>query len=198
MQNFWDERYSQSQYIYGQEPNLFLKEMLSTIEPGKLLLPGEGEGKNAVYAASQGWQVDAFDSSIEAQKKAQKLAYDKNVKINYTLGDLKTFNYPANHYDAVGLIYIHMAPLFRKEIHEKITDSLISGGILILEAFSPEQLGYGSGGPRDKEMLFDIEDIRDDFSQLSIEILKKEVVELHEGPGHSGLGSVIRFVGRKI
>lgn len=197
MRNFWDERYSQSEYIYGKEPNLFLKEMLNTVEPGKLLLPGEGEGRNAVYAAGTGWQVDAFDSSMEAQKKAQKLAYNKNVKINYTLSDLKTFDYPANYYDAIGLIYIHMAPQFRKEIHYQIIESLKPGGILILEAFSKEQLEYGSGGPKDKEMLFDIEDIRDDFSKLSIAMLKKEVVELHEGMGHSGFGSVIRFVGRK-
>jgi 2-polyprenyl-3-methyl-5-hydroxy-6-metoxy-1,4-benzoquinol methylase len=198
MRNFWDERYSQAEYIYGKEPNLFLKEMLNTVEPGTLLLPGEGEGRNAVYAAGMGWQVDAFDSSMEAQKKAQKLAYDKNVKINYTLSDLKTFNYHANHYDAIGLIYIHMAPQLRKEMHHKIIESLKPGGILILEAFSKEQLEYSSGGPKDKEMLFDIEDIKDDFSKLSIEILKKEVVELNEGMGHSGLGSVIRFVGRKI
>lgn len=198
MRSFWDERYSQSEYIYGQEPNVFLKEMLSTLHPGKILLPGEGEGRNAVYAANAGWSVDAFDSSMEAQKKAQKLSYDRNVKINYTLSDLKTFNYRANHYDAVGLIYIHMAPQLRKEIHNKIIESLKPSGILILEAFSKEQLEYSSGGPKDKDMLFDIEDIRDDFSKLSIEMLKKEVVELHEGMGHSGLGSVIRFVGRKI
>ncbi len=197
MQNFWDERYSQPDYVYGKEPNAFYKPILDTLTPGKLLLPGEGEGRNSVYAATQGWQVDALDSSMEGKKKAERLAAENNVKINYILTELKNYNYPQNYYDAVALIYIHMPPHIRKEIHGKMIEALKPGGVLILEGFSKEQLSFSSGGPKDRDMLFDIDEIGDDLKALSVELLKKELVDLHEGPGHNGKGMVIRFVGRK-
>ena len=91
--NFWDERYSSEEYVYGVEPNQFFKQVLDKIPvPGKLLLPGEGEGRNAVYAAKCGWLVDAYDQSINAQKKALKLAEINDVIINYSVVDLAKFN----------------------------------------------------------------------------------------------------------
>lgn len=197
--NFWDERYSSEEYIYGKEPNLFFKEQLhKIIPPWKLLLPGEGEGRNAVYAAKLGWKVDAFDQSSVAKVKALKLAEENNVKINYSNVDLAMFTPQKNLYDCAAIIFVHLAPDFRSEFHKKIIDSIKLNGKIILELFSKNQFGKNSGGPQDLIMLSSVEEIGNDFKQLKPVLLKEENIFLGEGEKHSGQASVIRFVGEKI
>ena len=139
---FWDERYSSEEYVYGTEPNQFFKQILDKIPiPGKLLLPGEGEGRNALYAAKLGWQVDAFDQSPVAKLKTHRLAKANNVTINYSIFDLAKFTPQKNFYNCAAIIFVHFNSEERKSFHQKIIESLKPGGILILESFSKSQFG---------------------------------------------------------
>lgn len=199
----WNERFSSKEYIYGTEPNEFFKQQIDLLDAGKLLLPGEGEGRNAVYASSKGWIVDAVDFSESAKAKALKLAESKSVKINYIISDLAEFDYPENEYDLIGLFFIHLKPSVRDLVHSRLIKSLKSGGRIILEAFNKRQINNTSGGPKDIELLYDEKDILSSFSHLlsnskgEILLLENTITELSEGNYHKGKADVIRFIGLK-
>lgn len=195
--NPWDIRYSGSDYVYGKEPNSFFKECLSTLRPGKLLLPAEGEGRNAVWAAEKGWSVSAFDQSNVGRNKAILLAQEKRVSIEYTIKSVERFNPTPDEFDVVGLIYLHLPREIRTPFHHKIAASIKPGGRIILEAFTTKQLGYDSGGPRDINLLYTPGYILDDFRDFTFKIGGEAEVFLREGAYHSGKASVIRFFGRK-
>jgi cyclopropane fatty-acyl-phospholipid synthase-like methyltransferase len=198
MRDFWEERYSQEEFIYGAEPNVFFAEQLKKLKPGKLLLPAEGEGRNAVYAAQQDWNVVAFDYSKAGQVKAQQLAKEKGVHIHYQIAEADKFtSYPEN-FDAVGLIYAHVSPAVRKVLHENVKEWIISGGTVILEAFHPKQLqGYPSGGPKDISMLYTAAMLQEDFKDFTIQLLEEKEITLSEGTHHKGNGYVTRMVAIK-
>ncbi len=193
----WDQRYSAADYVYGTEPEPFFKQEIGRLKPGKLLLPAEGEGRNAVYAAGQGWEVLAFDQSDEGRKKAFRLAREKGVTINYHLGDLETFLSPPQTFDAIALSYVHTSGYKRKLIHRRLEGFLKPGGIMILQGFSTDQKNYTSGGPGDPDLLFTVESIGDDFKEMQILTLEKVVTVMESGEGHKGPGSVIRMVAVK-
>jgi SAM-dependent methyltransferase len=196
---FWDERYSFEEYVYGTEPNKFFKEQIDNIHfPGKLLLPGDGEGRNAVYAAKLGWEVDAYDHSTAGKLKALKLADKNNVKINYHIENLLEFTPSINFYDAIAIIYVHLNIDFREAFNKKIIHALKSGGRIIIELFSKNQFGKTSGGPQDLTMLYSMDEIKKDFHNLQTLFLKEEIIHLNESDKHSGEASVIRFVGEKV
>ena len=202
MKEFWNERYGAEAFAYGREANVFFAEELLKIKPGKLLLAAEGEGRNAVFAAGHGWDVLAFDSSSEAKKKAEKLALDKGVKIEYQLAELSEMKLPDNYFDAIGLIYAHFPSEIKSDYHKRLDHSLKKGGYILFEAFSKKQpalnkINEKPMGPQNPEMLFSIEEIKNDFPDHEILILKEEEVTLSEGLYHEGIASVIRFVGRK-
>lgn len=194
---FWDDRYSNGNYIYGTQPNLFFKEKINELEPGRLLLPAEGEGRNAIHAAREGWIVDAFDISEKGRKKALELAKRNHVTINYHLSKYKDFDITDEHYDALALIYAHLHQSKREEIHQKLIRGLKPGGHLILEAFSKEQLGNDSGGPKNPEMLYELNDLLKDFSELRIEHADALEIELEEGKHHEGTANIIRILAQK-
>jgi ubiquinone/menaquinone biosynthesis C-methylase UbiE len=198
MKNFWNERYSEKEYIYGEEPNIFFAEQLKNIKPGKIILPCEGEGRNAVYAASCGWEVNAFDSSEAGKTKALQLAAVKGVSINYTVDDATTITYAANSVDVVAFIYAHFPSNIRKQIHQKAITWLKPGGKLILEAFNPQQLQNNSGGPKELSMLYTEDMMKEDFASLNIELIENLTTELSEGKYHEGKASIIRVVGIKL
>lgn len=203
MKEMWDERYGQVEFAYGEEPNAFLKEQLNGIQLGKALFPAEGEGRNSVYTASLGWEIEAFDLSEEGKQKALKLATLKNVQINYQVGEFQQFNYEKESFDLIALIYAHFPASKKSEYHMELNQYLKKGGLIIFEAFSKNHLDYVSknpriGGPKDIDMLFSIEEIRSDFENFEILLLEEKEVELNEGLYHNGVGSVIRFVGRKM
>lgn len=197
MSDFWNQKYSTVEYLYGLEPNHFFKNQLQKLNPGRILLPAEGEGRNAVYAAKLGWEVFAFDPSFEGQKKALKLASKYNVTIFYDLKSYQEARYSDNSFDAIALTYAHLPPSLRKTMHENYALWLKPGGSIVLEAFSKEQLHYNSGGPKDESMLFSEEELSDDFKNLSSLAVSLEETELNEGPGHQGRAAVIRMVGKK-
>ena len=134
MKEFWEARYAERGYAYGTEPNVYFKEKLSPIKPaGKLLLPAEGEGRNAVYAARLGWQVTAFDFSSAGRRKALALAERKGVPIDYLIAGVEEVNFPDAHFDALALIYAHFAGSSRAAYHQKLLKMIRKGGTIILE-----------------------------------------------------------------
>lgn len=197
MNNFWNERYKTIDYAYGIEPNSFLKDQLKNILPGKILFPAEGEGRNAVYAATKGWQVTAFDPSIEGKRKAELLALQKGVKIEYKTDNFEFVEFPAESFDCIALVFAHINPVKREEYHKKLISFLKPGGKLILEGFSKNQIKNNSGGPRDIDMLFSGKEMENDFGSLSKLDISEEEVILNEGAFHQGLASVIRVTGVK-
>ncbi|QOR75892.1 MAG: class I SAM-dependent methyltransferase [Thermoflavifilum sp.] len=202
LQQFWDERYSQPEYAYGREPNVFFREQIEPLQPGRLLMPAEGEGRNGVYAARKGWMVDAFDISEKGREKALRLAEEMGVAIHYLVGDLDSLSFPENHYDLIGLIFAHFPASRRNAYHRHLVRLLKPGGTIILEGFSKAHRDYqrknpGVGGPQDEQVLFSIEEIADDFQELDIKRLEACEISLQEGLYHVGQGSVIRMVASK-
>lgn len=195
MTEMWNKRFALEEYVYGKEPNVFFKEQLLRHPSGKILLPAEGEGRNAVFAAKMGWNVDAFDTSIEAKKKAERLAQENNVQIKYHLSSYEEADYKDNSFDLISLIYAHSSN--RQQNHRRLLKFLKPGGILLIEGFSKKQMNNTTGGPRNVEMLFSKEELEDDFISLS-ELLFTEVdIHLDEGEHHNGKASVIRLIGKK-
>ena len=195
--SFWDERYSDENYVYGTMPNEFFKEQIDFLKPGRILMLGEGEGRNGIYAAQKGWQVDAVDFSLKAKEKALNHARDKNVNINYTVENLENYYPQKNSYDAAALIFVHLNEKIRIKIHKRVMEALKPGGVIIMEVYSQEQMGRTSGGPQSPEMLYSIDNIKKTFAELTPLMLSKEIVHLSESSLHSGEASVIRFIGKK-
>ncbi|MBD3626967.1 class I SAM-dependent methyltransferase [Cyclobacterium sp.] len=202
MKTFWDERYKDEKYVYGEAPNAFFASRLSGLKPGKLLLPAEGEGRNAVFAAKSGWKVQAFDWSEEGLKKAEKLADREKVHISYQVGAMEEIHYEPETFDALGLIFAHFPVANRRVYHQKLSDFLKPGGYLILEGFSKAHLQFNTenpkaGGPKNEGMLFSLENIRNDFPDFDWELLEEVHEELNEGAFHVGKAALIRAFGRK-
>jgi SAM-dependent methyltransferase len=198
----WDDRYKAEEFAYGENPNEFLREQLDLLAPGKILCPAEGEGRNAIYAATKKWTVSAFDISTEGQKKAIALANKHQVSIDYRVGLLENLGFVQNEFDAIALIYAHFPAEIKSSLHQLLNTYLKSGGYVIFEAFSKNHLDYIArdkkvGGPRDLASLFSIEEIQADFVDYDFILLEEKEIHLSEGLYHNGLGSVIRFVGRK-
>lgn len=197
MKAFWNERYSETEYVYGKAPNAFLREQLQGIPCSTAFFPAEGEGRNAVHAASLGWQVSCFDYSEMGRKKALALAEEAGVLIDYQIADLHEYRFPGQAFGLVGLFFAHQSPAERKYFHEQCYHSLRPGGILLLEAFAKGQINYQSGGPKREDMLFSEEELRSDFPGLEIQFLEEMETTLSEGPYHSGPARVIRLAGKK-
>ncbi len=194
---FWNNRYSETEYSYGTEPNKFFKEQISVLKAGKILLPADGEGRNAVFAAKLGWEVVAFDISEEGKKKALKLAELNNVQIDYRIASFDEFEYEENYFDAVGLIFTHIPIEVRVSFIPKLLSFLKPGGEVILEVFSKEQIELNSGGPKDINMLYSTEELQSEFQSLTNININKLKIVLAEGQYHSGSASVLRLTGRK-
>ena len=197
MSSFWNERFREEGYAYGEEPNVFFAEQIDKLKQGVIVLPCEGEGRNAVYAASKGWEVSAFDMSVAGKSKALQLANRQNVRLSYTIEDATKVAYLTKSVDIVAFIYAHFPASVRKQIHRKAITWLKPGGRIIIEAFNPSQLQNNSGGPKDVTMLYTEEMLIEDFEDVEIELIETIQIELKEGKYHEGKADVIRFVGVK-
>jgi SAM-dependent methyltransferase len=203
MNQKWDERYKDTEFAYGTEPNVFFKEWLPKFKPGTIIMPADGEGRNGVFAAQLNWKVTSFDLSSEGQQKALKLAKENNVTLDYIVGDLEELEFEKHSFDAIGLIYAHFSAETKSKLHQKLNEYLKPGGIIIFEAFSKKHLDFKKrnpkvGGPDNINDLFSKEEILTDFQNFEILLLEEEEIILNEGKFHIGNGSVIRFVGKKI
>lgn len=197
MKDFWNSRYAAKDYAYGEEPNQFFKQELLNLKAKSILLPAEGEGRNAVFAAENGWEVTAFDFSNSGKLKALELAKKRNTIINYVIADFQNFTAPPESFDCLAFTFVHIPPLKRSIYHKKMLEFLKPGGTLILEGFSKEQIHRDSGGPKKIEMLFSEDELRDDFDALIIRTMESIETELREGEFHKGTAAVIRLVAKK-
>lgn len=197
MKEFWNERYSEKEYVYGESPNEYLKKQLLQILPGKILFPCEGEGRNAVFAAESHWDTFACDFSESGKDKAIALAHKNGVNITYDICDILEYQAPINSFDAITLIFAHFPENTRRKIHHKLLEMLKPGGVIILEGFNKKQLGKSSGGPKLLEMLFDEEMLYGDFEKCEIVALEEKNVLLSEGHYHQGSAEIIRGIFRK-
>ena len=197
-QNFWNQRYAGENYAYGTLPNAYLKEKAMELAPGNILFPAEGEGRNAVFMANLGWEIHAFDQSVEGGNKALHLAADHNVEISYTISDVENIQYPENSFDALALIFAHFPGENRRSYHRKLSSFLKPGGHLIIEGFSKEHATFQkfnptAGGPRDATMLYNMEELKKDFNDFEFIEATEEKVVLAEGEFHQGEALVIRI-----
>ncbi len=195
---FWEQRYGEKDFVYGIEPNRFFAEQLLEINIGKLLLPAEGEGRNAVFAAKAGWHVTAYDFSKAAKEKALNFAKSNGVNLEYTIADLVDFTAADNSFDVIAMIYVHMQPETRIKVHEMVGKWLKPGGKLILEAFNKKQLQNNSGGPKDEAMLYDRPTLKTDFCNVfKIDYCGEVSLYLNEGEFHKGKADVVRLIATK-
>ncbi len=202
MKEFWDERFSNREYIYGEEPNEYVKEKLRLFKPGKVLFPAEGEGRNAVYAADLGWETAAFDQCTEGKKKADRLAEKKGVEIDYKVGDLPGLGYQKEEFDAIVLVYAHFGRDIRSEYHRLLNSYLRPGGVVIFEGFGEKHVDYQEkypqvGGPKTPALFFSEKEIKQDFGEYEFLDWYEGELDLEEGEYHKGRGWVIRFTARK-
>lgn len=202
MEEFWNDRYSGVEFAYGEEPNEYFREQLAKIKPGRILLPADGEGRNGVCAARQGWEVEAFDISREGKKKAEQLAGEHELSINYQVGGLEDLTYEPESFDAIALIFTHFDPKVRAEYRKEFVKLLKPGGIIISETFSTNHLAYNKanpkvGGPKDIEYLTSLKQVKEEFKGIEMEELYPVEAIFDEGTFHVGKGEVIRFLGRK-
>jgi len=196
--DFWNQRYAEPGYAYGTEPNAFLVSQEKLLRPGmKALAVGDGEGRNGVWLAQQGLDVLSVDASQVGMEKARQLAADRGVTLQTQVADLTTWSWPVAAFDVVVAIYIHFPPAVRPAMHRAMFDALKPGGVLVLEAFTPDQLNYRSGGPPVAEMLYTPELLQVDFAGGEVLLLKTGVTELAEGKYHRGPGAVVRLVLRR-
>jgi len=197
MNNPWDSRYSGEDFYYGKNPNVFFADFLSKLPAkGKLLLPAEGEGRNAVHAAKLGWEVTAFDSSEMARKKALNFADSEGVKIDYQLLDIADFKADRVKYDLIALMSVHLPEGLRKSFHREIIKALKPGGLILEVAFAKEQIHLHSGGPPNIDLLYSLEILKEDYKDLVQKKLCQQQVMLAEGR-HQGIAEVLVFVGEK-
>ena len=193
----WDERYQGEDYVYGTAPNDFLRDQIERIPAGRVLCLAEGEGRNAVFLAEHGFRVTAVDQSSVGLGKARRLATDRDVEIDTVVADLAGFSIEPDAWEGIVSIFAHMPPAARRHIHREAVRGLRSGGVLVLEAYRPEQLQYKTGGPPTAEMMMDLDGLRTELSGLEFEFAAETVRDIHEGPPHHGPGAVVQVLARK-
>lgn len=197
---FWDGKYAGLRGAsFGTAPNVFLASQVALFFKGqRVLVPGDGEGRNGVWLAEQGLVVDSVDASPVGVGHARALAAERGVSINAVAADLRDWAWPVARYDAVVSIFLHFPELMCAELHARMIDSLVPGGVMLLEGYTPAQAAHraaGSvGGPQDIAMLFTADQLRADFAALQIVSLVETEVDLVEGQRHRGRSAVVRMV----
>lgn len=196
---FFDERYNSEEFFYGTNANDFLQEKSLALYSNSLILSmGEGEGRNSVYLAQKGHRIIAVDESAIGLNKAQKFAQLNNVQIETIACDISQFDFVDNTYDAIISIWFHLPSQLRKIIHSKCVKALKPGGFFILEAYTPEQLNYGTGGPKDVDMLMRLIDLKSELQGLKLINETETVRMVKEGKGHDGMSAVVQILGQKF
>lgn len=198
---FWNERFKTEDFIFGVEPNEYLKEKASEFLKANqnILCVADGEGRNSVYLAKQGLSVDAFDVSDVAVEKARGLAQKAKVQVNFSIEDCDTWSWTPNQYDAVLAIFVQFAdPQMRQRLFENLQETLKPGGILVLLGYTQKQLEYKTGGPVSIEYLYTEDMLKMAFSEMKILELQSYEKELSEGARHRGMSALVGMVARKI
>ncbi len=198
----WDRRYAGEGFAYGEIANAFLMGQRARLKAGmRALVPGDGEGRNGVWLAEQGLIVDTLDLSAHGVAKARRLAEARGVALNAVQADVLAWDWPRETYDVVALIFLHLVEDERRALHAKVVRAVKPGGLVILEAFRPEQIARRAagarGGPRDANLLYRLEDLRADFAALEMIELAEADADLDDGALHLGPSAVVRAIARR-
>lgn len=193
----WDERYSSESYAYGKRANDFLVSMIDRLPTGKILCLAEGEGRNAVWLAEQGNEVTAVDASEVGLQKANRLAEARGVEITTVHADLADYDIGKQRWDAIISIFCHLPPGLRRDVHQRCVDGLRDNGMMLLEAYTPLQLEYKTGGPPVAEMMMDAGSVSIELDGLEFLHLQECVRDIHEGEFHNGTGAVVQMLAMK-
>lgn len=195
----WNRRFENEAYIFGMEPNAYLRAQAHHLAPGgRALCVADGEGRNSVWLARRGLHVDAFDIAEAGVAKARKLAAQANVKVNYSVADCDQWPWPAQAFDAIVAIFVQFAdPAMRERLFANMVHALKPGGVLVLQGYTPRQLEYKTGGPPILSHLYTAEMLREAFAALQIIELREYEAELSEGTQHSGRSALVGLVARK-
>ena len=197
-QAMWDKRFSTPDYVFGEEPNAFLVSQASLLGQGHALALADGEGRNSVWLAQQGFTVDAFDFSVPAIDKAKVLAEKHRVSVNFIHSDWQSFDWKFAHYDLVaGVFFQFAAPDERADLFEKIKQCLKPGGVLLIQGYGKNQLTYNTGGPGKLDHLYDEDLLRQAFAGFDVQVCQTYETSISEGAGHSGMSALVGFVARK-
>jgi SAM-dependent methyltransferase len=194
----WNERYAESGFAYGTEVNDFLAEQAFRLpEAGDVLCLAEGEGRNAVYLAQRGLSVTGVDASSVGLDKARRLAAERGVTIHTVVADLGDYDLGAECWDAVVSIWCHVPHPLRRRIHHAVTRALKPGGVFILEAYTPAQIGYETGGPKAADRLMTLAAVQLELEGLQFLIGRETERDVHEGKYHEGKSAVLQVVAVK-
>ena len=195
----WDERYAGEGFYYGTQPNEFLRDQAAALPPGQpVLCLAEGEGRNAAFLAERGFDVTAVDQSSVGLEKAMALAVQRGVRISTVVADLADWNLDRpGGWGGIVSIWCHLPSALRRRVHRQVSAALQPGGVLILEAYTPEQLKFRTGGPADPDLMPTLAQLRGELAGLSFEIAQEHQREVHEGRGHEGLSAVVQVVARR-
>lgn len=193
----WNERYSSESYAYGTTANDFLVSMIDRLPVGKILCLAEGEGRNAVWLAQQGNEVTAIDASDVGLQKANRLAEERGVAITTVHADLADYDIGEQRWDAIISIFCHLPPGLRRDVHRRCVAGLRDDGMILLEAYTPLQLEYRTGGPPVAEMMMDAGSLSSELQGLKFLHLQECVRDIHEGEFHEGKGAVVQLLAMK-
>jgi SAM-dependent methyltransferase len=195
----WNRRFQGPDYLFGTEPNTWLREHVGTLPAGgRVLCVADGEGRNSVWLAQHGFQVEAFDVSPVAVAKARALAAQANVAVDHAVADVDSLDWPQDTLDGVVAIFIQFAdPAMRQRLFSRMAAALRPGGVLLLQGYTPRQLAYGTGGPPVLSHLYTEALLREAFAGLDIVELRAYEAEVHEGSGHHGRSALIGLVARR-
>jgi SAM-dependent methyltransferase len=196
--SFWDTRFGQADYVYGRHPNAFLAEHHLVFPKGaRILSLGEGEGRNAVFLARQGYDLTAMDASEEGMRKLSKLAAEGGVLVSQRQEDVTRADLGKSRWNGIVNVFCHLPSSERWDLYARIREALKPGGVFLSEMFTPRQLDHASGGPKDPDLLVEVDELKRAFEGFEIVLAAEELVTLDEGPFHQGPASVVRFIARK-
>ncbi|MGI9609270.1 MAG: SAM-dependent methyltransferase [Acidimicrobiia bacterium] len=190
----WDGRYAGDSYVYGTEPNDFLRNTVADVPPGDVLCLADGEGRNGVYLAEHGHRVSSVDLSQRGLEKAERLAAERGVKVHTIVADLGSFDLGIDRWDLIVSIFAHTPPKVRARIHAAIATALRPDGLFILESYTPDQIGRGTGGPPSAKFTMTLAELRAELTTMNIVRGEELVRPVLEGPGHTGDGAVVQVI----
>jgi 2-polyprenyl-3-methyl-5-hydroxy-6-metoxy-1,4-benzoquinol methylase len=195
----WNGRFSAEGYVFGTAPNAFLASQAHRLKPGMTALcVADGEGRNSVWLAQQGLRVTAFDFSPVGVRKARSMAAQAGVEVEHSVADIFSWDWDARQFDCIAAIFIQFAaPAERERIFSGFVRALKPGGLLIVQGYTPKQLEYGTGGPKQAENMYTANLLRESFGMLEILHLAEHEDLVNEGKGHSGMSALIDFVARR-
>lgn len=193
----WDERYDDEDYVFGIEPNDFLRDQVAALPPGDVLCLADGEGRNSVFLAGTGRRVTSVDLSPRGVSKALRLADERGVSVDARVGDLATYDIGVEQWDGVVSIFAHMPVSVRSALHRRVVDALRPGGVFLLEAYTPDQIGRGTGGPQSVALTMSLCDLIVELEPLEMLHAIETERYVAEGSGHSGIAAVVQVIARK-